>query len=68
MPLVGLPKCWPNASAASKAFICWKKFGSPEAIWELEVVDFPCSVTMNAHHESLHERVQQASELALAQG
>jgi len=45
-----------------------EKFGSPEAIWELEVVDFPAFVTMDAHHESLHQRVQKASELALAQG
>jgi fumarate hydratase class I len=31
-----------------------KEFGSPEAIWELEVKDFPAVVTMDAHGRSLH--------------
>lgn len=33
------------------------EFGVPEAIWEIEVKDFPAVVTMDAHGESLHERI-----------
>lgn len=43
-----------------------KEFGSPEAIWELEVVDFPAVVTMDAHGSSLHKEVFAASEANLA--
>ena len=38
-----------------------EQFGSPEAIWVLEVVDFPCIVTMDCHGVSLHETVQSES-------
>ena len=38
-----------------------KEFGSPEAVWVLRVVDFPCIVTMDSHGASLHETVQEAS-------
>lgn len=44
-----------------------EKFGSPEAIWELEVVEFPAVVTIDAHGRSLHEEVLAASTAALAQ-
>jgi fumarate hydratase class I len=30
------------------------EFGVPEAIWLVEVRDFPAVVTMDAHGESLH--------------
>lgn len=43
-----------------------EQFGSPEAIWELEVVDFPAVVTMDAHGKSLHEEVFAQSKAALA--
>lgn len=42
-----------------------KEFGSPEAIWELEVDGFPAVVTMDAHGNSLHKEVLAASEQAL---
>ncbi len=42
-----------------------EKFGSPEAIWELTVEDFPVVVTMDSHGGSLHAEVQQKSEEAL---
>jgi tartrate/fumarate subfamily iron-sulfur-dependent hydro-lyase beta chain len=35
-----------------------EQFGSPEAIWELSVEDFPCVVTMDSHGNSLHEKVE----------
>jgi len=38
-----------------------KEFGSPEAVWVLRVVDFPCVVTMDSHGASLHETVQNDS-------
>jgi fumarate hydratase class I len=41
-------------------------FGVPEALWVIEVQDFPTVVTMDAHGNSLHEEVQQKSKAALA--
>ena len=38
-----------------------EEFGSPEAIWELEVRDFPAIVTMDAHGHNLHAEVATAS-------
>lgn len=37
------------------------KFGSPEAIWEFQVVKFPVVVTMDSHGNSLHDLVQEKS-------
>lgn len=42
-----------------------EKFGSPEAIWELEVENFPAVVTMDAHGNSLHKEVFAASQAEL---
>jgi tartrate/fumarate subfamily iron-sulfur-dependent hydro-lyase beta chain len=36
-------------------------FGSPEAIWKLQVVKFPVVVTIDAHGNSLHHEVEMAS-------
>lgn len=44
-----------------------EEFGSPEAIWELEVKDFPAVVTMDSHGNSLHKDVLQNSSEALAE-
>ena len=43
-----------------------EEFGSPEAIWEFEVRDFPAVVTMDSHGGSLHKDVQAQSGDALA--
>ncbi len=43
-----------------------EKFGSPEAIWELEVENFPAVVTMDAHGHSLHKEVFTSSQAELA--
>ena len=43
-----------------------EKFGLPEAIWELEVEDFPVVVTMDAHGNSLHKEIYAESQAALA--
>ncbi len=40
----------------------WLDLGSPEAIWELSVTDFPVVVTMDAHGNSLHAKVESSSE------
>jgi fumarate hydratase class I len=37
------------------------EFGTPEAMWHLEVVDFPAIVTMDAHGNSLHKDIEAAS-------
>jgi fumarate hydratase, class I len=43
------------------------EFGTPEAMWHLRVQDFPAIVTMDAHGNSLHKDVEQASGEELAQ-
>ncbi len=42
-----------------------EEFGSPEAIWEFQVVRFPVVVTMDSHGRSLHDAVQAQSEKKL---
>jgi fumarate hydratase class I len=37
------------------------EFGTPEAMWHLQVRDFPAIVTMDAHGNSLHQDVEEAS-------
>ena len=36
------------------------QFGTPEAMWHLEVKDFPAIVTMDAHGHSLHKDIEGA--------
>lgn len=43
------------------------EFGVPEAIWVIEVKDFPAVVTMDAHGQSLHAVVEKASGEVLAE-
>ncbi len=42
------------------------EFGVPEAIWVIEVKDFPVVVTMDSHGQSLHEVVEKESAKVLA--
>jgi fumarate hydratase, class I len=42
------------------------EFGVPEALWHLQVKDFPVIVTMDSHGNSLHKDVEAASAEALA--
>jgi fumarate hydratase, class I len=37
------------------------EFGTPEAMWQFAVRDFPAIVTMDAHGNSLHKDVEEAS-------
>jgi len=39
-----------------------EEFGVPEAIWVIEVEEFPAVVTMDTRGESLHDKVQSESE------
>lgn len=39
-----------------------EEFGVPEAMWELNVLDFPVVVTMDTHGNSLHKQVQKSSQ------
>lgn len=41
--------------------VYWRDLGSPEAIWELTVEDFPVVVTMDSHGNSLHKDVEDNS-------
>ncbi|MBA2259421.1 MAG: fumarate hydratase [Acidobacteria bacterium] len=42
------------------------EFGTPEAMWHLQVRDFPAIVTMDAHGRSLHKDVEEQSAAVLA--
>ena len=42
------------------------EFGSPEAMWHLEVEGFAAIVTMDSHGDSLHEGVEKDSLAKLA--
>ena len=42
------------------------EFGTPEAMWHLQVTDFPAIVTMDAHGNSLHKDIEQDSAKELA--
>jgi fumarate hydratase class I len=42
-----------------------EKFGSPEAVWVMQVKDFPAVVTMDAHGRSLHQEVADVSKTHL---
>ena len=37
------------------------EFGTPEAMWHLQLDEFPAIVTMDAHGNSLHRDVEQES-------
>jgi fumarate hydratase subunit beta len=42
-----------------------EEFGVPEAMWVIDVKDFPTVVTMDSHGGSLHETVAQSSRAVL---
>jgi tartrate/fumarate subfamily iron-sulfur-dependent hydro-lyase beta chain len=48
-----------------RAVYFMEQFGAPEAIWELEVENFPAVVTMDSHGRSLHAEVLATSREAL---
>ena len=42
-------------------------FGVPEAMWVIDVVNFPAVVTMDSHHASLHDEVREKSQQKLSE-
>ena len=42
------------------------EFGTPEAMWHLQVESFPAIVTMDAHGNSLHKDIETSSATQLA--
>jgi len=54
------------AQSVQKVHAVYKlDFGVPEAMWVIEVKEFPVVVTMDSHGNSLHDTVEKKSELAL---
>jgi len=53
------------ADRITKVLGVWKfdEFGLAEAMWHLEVKDFPVIVTMDSHGNDIHRDVEAASEL-----
>lgn len=54
-----------SAVKCVKGVYFYDEFGAPEAIWQLEVVDFPAVVTMDCNGNSLHSQVLQKSTKVL---
>ncbi len=48
-----------------KDVLMLEEFGSPEAFWVIEVEDFPLTVTMDAHGNSLHKKIRESSQQVL---
>lgn len=54
------------AQSVTKVLYVYKlDFGVPEAMWVIEVVDFPAVVTMDSHNDSLHVEVDTKSHAVL---
>ncbi len=43
------------------------EFGTPEAMWHLQLKEFPAIVTMDAHGHSLHKDIETESGKHLAE-
>jgi len=56
------------AQSVQKVTAVYKlEFGVPEAIWVLDVRDFPVVVTMDAHGNSLHAEIEKKSSAVFAE-
>ncbi|MCS7248887.1 MAG: FumA C-terminus/TtdB family hydratase beta subunit [Anaerolineales bacterium] len=56
------------AQSVQRVFGVYKlEFGVPEAMWVIEVRDFPAVVTMDAHGQSQHAEIEQRSRRVLEQ-
>jgi fumarate hydratase class I len=54
------------AQSVSEVLTVYKyEFGVPEAMWVIQVKDFPAVVTMDAHGSSLHAEIEGKSRAAL---
>jgi len=43
------------------------EFGVPEAMWKISVEKFPVTVTLDAHGNSLHEKIRRESQIVLGE-
>ncbi len=50
---------------AVKDVLKLEEYGTPEAMWVIDVKDFPAIVTMDSHGKSLHQEVAKTSREAL---
>jgi len=50
-----------NAVKEVKAVYKLEEFGTPEAFWVIDVVDFPLVVTMDSHGNSIHKDIREKS-------
>jgi len=66
-PVGGAAQVLASAVAAIPAVYMLEEFGAPEALWQLDVVDFPAIVTMDAAGNSLYAQVKARSDQRLAQ-
>ena len=53
----GIAVALADAIKEVKGVYMLEEFGTPEAMWILEVKDFPCIISMDSHGNSLHEDV-----------
>lgn len=60
----GLAVALARRVVAVRAVHLLDELGVTEALWELEVRDFPAVVTMDAHGDSLHARAEGAADAA----
>jgi fumarate hydratase class I len=44
-----------------------EEFGVPEAMWHIDVRDFPAIVTMDSHNQSLHVKIEEESRRRAAE-
>jgi fumarate hydratase class I len=58
----GAAQIYARCIEAVEAVFLKEKFGSPEAVWQLRVRDFPAVVTMDAHGRSLHQEIADESK------
>jgi fumarate hydratase class I len=58
----GAAQIYARCVEAVEAVYLKEQFGSPEAVWQLRVRDFPAVVTMDAHGRSLHQEVADESK------
>ena len=66
-PLAFLPDRLNMAAIEKVDGVSLLEFGTPEAMWHLWVHDFPAIVTMDAHGNSLHKDLEDASGEKLAE-
>ncbi len=60
----GMATLLANSVVEVKEVFMLEEFGVPEAMWVIEVKNFPAVITMDSHQESLHSRIKADSREA----